>query len=119
MGVWRSRQEETVGIWRCRRQAVGYQEVQKANSGCLEVHKAGSGYLEVQEEGCLHRTVKKIDVMILSRPFLVPFLVPVFLLSQVPRDATSRMASGQNTGIIEKRKRPGQERILTCLIIAV
>ena len=61
----------------------GYQEVQKANSGCLEVHKAGSGYLEVQEEGCLHRTVKKIYVMILSRPFLVPFLVPVFLLSQV------------------------------------
>ena len=62
----------------------GYQEVQKANSGCLEVHKAGSGYLEVQEEGCLHRTEKKIYVMILSRPFLVPFLVPVFLLSQVP-----------------------------------
>ena len=60
----------------------GYQEVQKANSWCLEVHKAGSGYLEVQEEGCLHRTVKKIYVMILSRPFLVPFLVPVF--PQIP-----------------------------------
>ena len=27
---------------------------------------------------------KKIIVMILSRPFLVPFLVPAFLLSQVP-----------------------------------
>ena len=51
----------------------GYQEVQKA---CLEVHKAGSGYLEVQEE----RTVKKIC----DDPFLVPFLVPVILLSQVP-----------------------------------
>ena len=28
---------------------------------------------------------KKIIVMILSRPFLVPFLVPAFLLSQVPQ----------------------------------
>ena len=75
--------KEASSTWRCRRQD-GYQEVQEANNGCLEVHKAGSGYLEVQEQGCLHRTVKKIYVMILSRPFLVPFLVPAFLLSQVP-----------------------------------
>ena len=79
---------QRVGVCRCTRQRVGiwrysrYQEVQKAKSGCLEVHKAGSGCLEVQEEGCLHRTVKNIYIVMIL--FLVPFLVPVFLLSQVP-----------------------------------
>ena len=42
-------------------------------------------YLEVQDvSGSRHRIAKKILVMILSSPFLVPFLVPAFLLSQVP-----------------------------------
>ena len=68
-------QEETVGIWRCRRQAVDIRRCRRQTMGVCRWHKAKSGYLEVQEEGYLHRTVKKIYVMILSRPFLVPFLV--------------------------------------------
>ena len=53
-----------VDVWRCRRQAVGVW-------GCR------------RQADCIWRHAKSI-VMILSRPFLVPFLVPAFLLSQVP-----------------------------------
>ena len=86
------------------------EEVQEANNGCLEVQEETGGAGGKQwisggaegkqwvslgaqgrewEEGCLHRTVKKFDVMILSRPFLVPFLYSCFpgiqLLNCCPR----------------------------------
>ena len=59
--------------------------MQKASSGCLEVQEEGCLYLEAQDS-------KKSNMMILSRLFLVPFLVPVFLLSQVP-DAKLKIAN--------------------------
>ena len=54
-------------IRRCRRQALSDPEVQEASNGYLEVH--AENYCD----------------MIVSRPFLVPFLVPAFLLLQVPQ----------------------------------
>ena len=55
--------------------------MQEASSGQLVSGGAGGRLLV---SGSRHRIAKKILVMILSRPFLVPFLVPAFLLSQVP-----------------------------------
>ena len=62
-----------VDVWRCRRQAVGVW-------GCR------------RQADCIWRHAKSI-VMILSRPFLVPFLVPAFLLSQVPGTAAADIAA--------------------------
>ena len=83
--------KQYMGIWRCRRQAVhGYLEVQEASSAlvsrgagekqCMGIWKCR---WEVQEASSAWKA-KKFPVMILSRLFLVPFLVPAFLLSQVP-----------------------------------
>ena len=55
--------------------------MQEASSGQLVSGGAGGRLLV---SGSRHRIAKKFLVVILSRPFLVLFLVPAFLLSQVP-----------------------------------
>ena len=75
MGIWRCRWQ-AVGIWRCKRQAVGVWGCKRQAVGIWRCRR--------QAVCVWHKTAKKIIVMILSRPFPVPFLVPAFLLSQVP-----------------------------------